>query len=145
MRLSSHRSSRDTKLELQLTPMIDVVFQLLIFFMVASSFTLTERNLDPAIMVKNKSATASASDLEPAIILIVPDGAGFAFQVGSQKLADSQSLRELLEKMPQKAKVDGAFVRVPNEAPFELAAAAMQASKRAGFLAVSYIPLESKK
>lgn len=144
MRLTARKTNRDTKLELQLTPMIDVVFQLLIFFMVASSFTLTERNLDPAIVVKNKSAAASASDLEPAIIQIVPEGGGFVFQVGTQRLPDARALRELLDKMPARAKVDGAFVRAPDEAPFEMAAAAIQAGKGAGFLAVSYVPQEAK-
>lgn len=144
MRLSARKTNRDTKLELQLTPMIDVVFQLLIFFMVSSSFVLTERNLDPAIVVKNKSASAAASDLEPAIIQIVKSGDGFVFQVGTQRLVDQQALRDLLQKMPAQAKVDGAFVRVPDNAPFELAAAAMQAGKAAGFLAVSYVPQEKK-
>ena len=44
MKLTSHRASQ---LDMQMTSMIDVVFLLLIFFMVTSSFQKTERELEP--------------------------------------------------------------------------------------------------
>ena len=47
MRLTNRRHG--SKLELQMTSMIDCVFLLLIFFMVTSSFNRAERELDTGI------------------------------------------------------------------------------------------------
>jgi hypothetical protein len=58
------------KLDMQMTSMIDVVFLLLIFFMVTSSFQKTERELDPAVKVERK-AGSQAQDLAPAIVEVV--------------------------------------------------------------------------
>ena len=55
MKLSSRKIERNKHVELTMTSMIDVVFLLLIFFMVFSSFLDTERNLDSAIKVKKSS------------------------------------------------------------------------------------------
>jgi hypothetical protein len=46
MKLSSHKIERESRLELSMTSMIDVVFLLLIFFMTTSSIHETERELD---------------------------------------------------------------------------------------------------
>ncbi len=55
-----------------LTPLIDVVFILLVFFMLASSF-LDWRGYEMSVTVQDKTA-ASASDTRPAIVRI--DGTG---------------------------------------------------------------------
>ncbi len=74
MKLTS-RKVRSRSLELNMTSMIDVVFLLLIFFMVTASFVTTERNLDSAIKV-NKQSAAANTFLEPAIVEIVPGQSG---------------------------------------------------------------------
>ena len=56
MKLSSRKIEREKRIELSMTSMIDVVFLLLIFFMTTASFVKTERQLDSAIRVKNKTA-----------------------------------------------------------------------------------------
>ena len=61
-----------------MTSMIDVVFLLLIFFMVTSSFSLAERELDSAIKVR-KAAISAASDLQPAIVEVVAAAEGRSF------------------------------------------------------------------
>ena len=122
-----------------MTSMIDVVFLLLIFFMTTASFVKTERDLDSAIKVNEKSA-AEASDLEPAIVEIVPGGAGYVFRVGSRELLSGDELTNILRAFPNK--LDGAFVRVSDGAPFRMAAEAIQACKDADFVAVSYVPMD---
>ena len=42
-------------------------------------------------------------------------------------------------------KIDGAFVRVSDDVPFDMAAAAIQACKTAKFLTVSYVPMDSNR
>ncbi|MBC8354748.1 MAG: biopolymer transporter ExbD [Planctomycetes bacterium] len=122
-----------------MTSMIDVVFLLLIFFMTTASFVKTERDLDSTIKVNEKSA-AQASDLEPAIVEIVAGGTGFVFRVGSRELIAGDELTNVLRAFPNK--LDGAFVRVSDGAPFEMAAVAIQACKDADFVSVSYVPID---
>ena len=142
MKLSSRKIDRNKNIELSMTSMIDVVFLLLIFFMVFSSFLDTERNLDSAIKVKKKSASSTPSDLEPAIVEVTRQGDGPVYQIGSRQIQDVQELQSVLEQFPNKS--DGAFVRVADDVPFGMAATAVQACKSANFLAVSYVPIEAE-
>jgi biopolymer transport protein ExbD len=139
MKLTSRKVQHEKKIALSMTSMIDVVFLLLIFFMTTASFVKTERDLDSAIKVNEKSA-AQASDLEPAIVEIVAGGSGFVFRVGSRELASGAELTNVLRAFPNK--LDGAFVRVSDGAPFRMAAEAIQACKDADFVSVSYVPMD---
>ena len=141
MKLSSR--SRDTaKLELQMTSMIDCVFLLLIFFMVTSSFSLAERELDSAIKVRRAAATQTPSDLQPAIVEVVRSGgAAFVFKIGGRETTDLEELTSVLRNFENKS--EGAIVRAPDDAPFAMAATAIQACKNAGFALVSYVPMDA--
>jgi biopolymer transport protein ExbD len=141
MRLSSVKMQRESKIELSMTSMIDVVFLLLIFFMTTASFVKTERNLDSAIKVTQRSANQTASDLEPAIVVVTRGATGFVYKLGKRETTSDLELTDLLKQFENK--IDGAFVRVGDEAPFRMAAGAIQACKSAGFTSVSYVPLES--
>jgi biopolymer transport protein ExbD len=137
MKLSSHKLQRERHLELSMTSMIDVVFLLLIFFLTTASIVKTERNLDSAITVNRQAS--GRSDFEPAIIEVVDSEAGFVYRLGSRDIRSQQELIQVLRQFENKA--DGAFVRVGDEVPFEMAAAAIQACKSARFPTVSYVPL----
>ncbi len=140
MRLSSRKAQRGHKIELSMTSMIDIVFLLLIFFMTTASFVKTERDLDSSITVQSRSASQSPRDLEPAIVDVTRGAAGFVFKLGNREIESAEELEQLLQQFEYK--MDGAFVRVSDEAPFRMAAAAIQACKSAGFPAVSYIPAD---
>ena len=140
MKLSNRRISHETKLDLNMTPMIDMIFLLLIFFIATAAFVAAERNLDSAIKPKQQAAASAASDLEPAIVDIVRGGAGFVFRIGGRELTTQDELTGVLKQFPNK--LDGAFVRVSGDVPFGLAAAAIQACKDADFAAVSYVPMD---
>ena len=122
-----------------MTSMIDVVFLLLIFFMTTASFVKTERNLDPAIKLKEQSNSRS-SDLEPAIVEVVPSGGRYVYRIGGLELKTENELVDVLRQFPDK--LDGAYVRVSDGAPFRMAAAAIQACKTAQFNVVAYVPPE---
>ena len=143
MKLSSRKVQRETKIELSMTSMIDVVFLLLIFFMTTASFVKTERNLDSAIKVRQRSASASANDLEPAIVEVTQGAAGFVYKVGEREFVSDTELTDLLKQFENK--LDGAFVRVSGDVPFDMAAAAIQACKSANFTTVSYVPLDTTR
>ena len=139
MKLSSRKIERERKLGLSMTSMIDVVFLLLIFFMTTASFVETEKELDSAIKV-NENSSAAASDLEPAIVEVIAGGSGFVFKVGGREVGSQDELTNILQGFPNK--LDGAFVQVIDDAPFSMAAAAIQACKDADFVSVSYVPME---
>ena len=65
----------------------------------------------------------------------------FVFRLGTREFATQQELVRVLRQFENK--VDGAFVRVSDDVPFDMAAAAIQACKTARFLTVSYVPLDS--
>ncbi len=122
-----------------MTSMIDVVFLLLIFFIVTSSFVKTERQLEPTIKVKKKSVAQAAADMEPAIVELVRSGNRFVYKIGSLEMTSDEELTKVLERFDNKS--DGAFVRVADGAPFHMVAAAIQACKDAKFMTVSYVPV----
>jgi biopolymer transport protein ExbD len=135
MKLTSRGGS---KLDMQMTSMIDVVFLLLIFFMVTSSFHKTERELDPAVKVERK-AGRQAQDLAPAIVEIVRGASGdFVYKLGGREMTSPAELTQVLVQFDNKS--SGAFVRASDATPYAMAAAAIQACKDARFLSVSYVP-----
>tara|TARA_B100000676_G_C17937257_1_gene764349 strand:- start:351 stop:713 length:363 start_codon:yes stop_codon:yes gene_type:complete len=120
--------------------MIDVVFLLLIFFMVTTSFTQAEKELDPAIKTDG-SGTNTASDLEPIIIDVFDDGGIPSFRLGSQTSTTIDELRIQLQAITNRD--DGAFVKVGNGVPFYYPAAAMQVCSELSFATVTYIASEN--
>jgi len=137
MRLTSAKRNRERSVELSMTSMIDVVFLLLIYFIVTLSFVKTERQLDSAIETRRQTAK-SAGAMEPAIIEIRLAGGRWIFRLGSLDFTQQDALTDTLRRFPNKE--DGAFVRVPDGAPFRYPAAAIQAAKSAGFVNVVYVP-----
>ena len=122
MRLTNRRHG--SKIDLQMTSMIDCVFLLLIFFMVTSSFNRTERELDTGLATQARTAKA-ASDLAPIIVEVIRGDSDFVFKVGGRQLESREELTDVLRKIENK--LDGAFVRAADDAP-----AVMRAST-AGF------------
>ena len=135
MRLTNRRHG--SKIDLQMTSMIDCVFLLLIFFMVTSSFARTERELDTGLATETRTVKA-AGDLAPIVVEIIRGDGGFVFKVGGRQLASREELTDVLRTIENK--LDGAFVRAADDAPFLMAAAAIQACKDAGFLKTTYAP-----
>ncbi len=135
MRLTNRRHG--SKIDLQMTSMIDCVFLLLIFFMVTSSFNRTERELDTGLATESRTVKA-AGDLAPIIVEVVRGDGEFVFKVGGRQLKSSEELTGVLNRIDNK--LDGAFVRAVDDAPFLMASAAIQACKDAGFLKTTYAP-----
>lgn len=143
MKLSFKKKEGPQKLELSMTSMIDVVFLLLIFFLVTTTFVKSERQLRPAIKVNDQSVAKTQSDLQPAIVKVVPGAQGFVYRLGSRDFTDVGELTEVLEVFENK--YDGAFVMVSDNAPFQKAADAIQACTASGFVGVTYVPLKSNE
>jgi biopolymer transport protein ExbD len=135
MRLTNRRHG--SKIDLQMTSMIDCVFLLLIFFMVTSSFNRTERELDTGLATEARTVKA-AGDLAPIVVEVIRAEGDFVFKVGGRQLPSREELTDILRKIENK--LDGAFVRAADDAPFLMASGAIQACKDAGFLKTTYAP-----
>lgn len=86
--------------ELDLTPMVDVTFLLLIFFMVTAAFAL-QKSLDVPPMGDDSAAPRSVQDLERDSIVIRIDGDN-VFWVGAPKWETEQrapSVQEMQVKL----------------------------------------------
>jgi biopolymer transport protein ExbD len=121
---------------LPLTSMIDVVFLLLIFFLLTASILPQESVLASALQAERKGSGASA-DLQPQIVNVVQTADGPRFKIGTRELRSKASLSVVLRELPKEG---GVFVRVSGAAPVSAAAEALQACKDAGFRRVSYVP-----
>lgn len=67
------KTTQDDQIQLNLTPMIDVVFLLIIFFMVATKFSEMERNIELELP-KVGSAGEAATPKEPRAVTVFADG-----------------------------------------------------------------------
>ena len=137
MRLRPQTANRSMIARLQLTSMIDVIFLLLIFFMVTTTFSDPESHLTPGL--QEQRGSGRASDLEPQIVDVVKENGADVFRIGARLFMDKASLTAALRELP---KEPGVFVRVSNDVSVAGAAAAVQAGRDAGFDKVSYVPSE---
>lgn len=139
MRLSKYRPTKETSLELSTTSMIDVVFLLLIFFLVTTTFLTPERLLKPNIRVEQDSSASTSDDIEPAVVEIVKDSGVDVYRVGAVVTSDLEILTQVLERYPDKSR--GAIVRLSNDCPFGMAASAISRCRRAGFQTVTLVAI----
>lgn len=120
-----------------MTSMIDVVFLLLIFFLVTTTFIKPERHLTGNILVERPESGIQPNDLEPAVIDIFRRGDAVIYQLGGTQTSQLVDLRSALHDFDNKQ--HGGFVRVGPDVPFENAASAIGILKSSGFPVVSYL------
>ncbi len=120
---------------LPLTSMIDVVFLLLIFFLVTANFAQDEHKL-PATL-QTEGGGVRSSDLQPQIVQIRLQGNEPIFVIGEVAVRDRQSLEALLKNLP---KEPGIAIKSDPDVPISAIAAALQAARNAGFQKRSYVP-----
>lgn len=126
---------------LPLISLIDVVFLLLVYFLVTSDFSQSERRLPSA--VQTEGGGVRSVELQPQIIEIAldadapPGGLGVRFTIGQVVVRDQASLTAVLGRLPREP---GVAVRADPAAPIAAVAAALQAAKDAGFEKRSYVP-----
>jgi biopolymer transport protein ExbD len=70
MRVPSHHDDR-RQMDIAMTPMIDVVFQLLIFFICTASFQVAEELLPTSLAVASGTSVAAPIEIEPDLERIV--------------------------------------------------------------------------
>jgi biopolymer transport protein ExbD len=146
MRIPSTYRDRRASVELQLTPMIDCVFLLMVYFIWSSSFAVAERSLatrlaPPAVGSSATTAAQSPSpeaDFPEVVVRVLGSPAGPAWSINGQPAASLADLRQTLT----------AIARIKSDAPVTLDPAedvplgdvieAFDATRLAGFRKVRF-------
>ena len=141
MRLAPKNSNRRRRImRAELTSLIDVIFLLLIYFFLSTTYAAPESALEPALLAQ-KEAPGRAADLQPQIIdAQIVDGAP-AFTISGQVFRDRDSLAEMLRTLPKEM---GVFVRSAGDVPVGWTVAAVQAATDAGFTRITYVPVRGR-
>ncbi len=120
---------------LPLTSMIDVVFLLLIFFLVTANFAKEEHKL-PATL-QTEGGGVRSNDLQSQILQIQMQNDRPVWVIGELIVQDSKAIEQVLSSLP---KEPGIVIKSVPDAPISAIAAALQAARNAGFQKRSYVP-----
>ena len=121
------KTHQDDMPAINLTPMIDIVFQLIIFFMVGARFTELEKKVD--LSVPKVAGAASLPPLpEQRVINVFRDG---RIELNRRPLSLPELKSQLAEDQRQYSQV-GVVVRADADGPFQNVAAVFTACREAG-------------
>lgn len=124
MRDSVSEQMAEEEAEINLTPMLDVVFIMLIFFIVTAVFVK-----EPGIVV----------DRPEAVTALIPESASIFIAVSpnneywiDQRNVDLAGLKPIIERMHRETPEGGVVIQADNEAHNEFVLAAMDVAKEVG-------------
>ena len=135
MRITDREADQDEGLNM--TPLIDMVFLLLIFFLVATTFTQEERDL--SVRLPNTSAVAPISAAPQQLIInIKRDGAVI---VAGRAYGD-QELRELVSRVAREEPDRGVLIRAYDYTYHKFPAGVLSLCRNAGIseAKIGYLP-----
>ncbi len=134
MRDSVSESMAEEEAEINLTPMLDVVFIMLIFFIVTAVFVK-----EPGILVERPEAV-TADTLESASIFIAISESNEYWI--DQRNVDLAGLKPVIERMHKETPEGGVVIQADNEAQNEYVLAAMDVAKEVGIQDVTLAALQ---
>lgn len=132
------RLGRGTILELQLTPMIDVVFLLLVFFLWTTSFETPEFDLAGSVAESPIAGGVGGADRPTAdpfdeiVIRLVREGGGARWLINDQPVADANGLRQRVAEIVSLGVQPPIIVDPDDEIPMGIAVRAYDAARAGG-------------
>lgn len=94
---------RDGGIDVAMTPMIDVVFMLLIFFVWTASFQVAELILPSSLVTQNEGQGVETDpemeDLERVVVRIAWDGSQVSWTVNEVPVASFEAVRQRLQQV----------------------------------------------
>lgn len=115
---------------MDLAPLIDIVFQLLIFFMLTSTFS------NPSIkMLLPRASTQETAEREQIVISITQSGEIFL----NDERKSLESLRPDLERVLQKNPEKSVYIRGDQEMPYKYFVEMVDLAKQAGAQQVNIV------
>lgn len=126
--MKSIQRQRRPSVRMELSPLIDCIFQLLIFFMLSSTF------LTPAIQLTLPSATAGTSQNELEIIITLSEsGDVYLNKTPTSLIALESELKRLLANSEKKS----VTIRGDENMPYSAFLDALDIAKRSGAIHVN--------
>ena len=129
----SHR--QDYIHPLPLVALIDVCFFLLLYFIMAGSLAEPESDLSAAITTAARGS-GRGNDFSSQIIYVENEDGRARYRMAGRIMSTKADLTAILNQLP---KDPGVIIRVADDVSVGAAAAAVQASKDAGFRKVTYV------
>ncbi len=133
---------KEDNVEVNLTPLIDVVFLLLIFFMVTTTF---DRHARLKVSLPESSATASQQQKEPLVLSIDAKGNYFLNErqlVNQQLDTLKQALQRTIGKDNKDYKDVALVLRADANTPHQSVVRAMDAASQLGLTQLSIATVE---
>jgi len=127
------RRSRSEDPEVNLTPLIDVVFILLIFFMVSTTFQKESR-----IRIELPQASGEPAEAQKKLLEIVIDTEGHFF-IGGQQVVNSKvdTLKQAIQKYLGEQTDLPVMIRADRMTPYQSVVTAMDATAQLGLTQMS--------
>ncbi len=132
MNLRPHR--REEELEINLTPLIDVVFLLLIFFMVSTTFTR-----ESEVTVDLPEASGRALETKPQVVEISIDAQGHYF-INRRSVINTQldTLKRAIKKAAGGSSEPQLIISADRKTPHEFVIRAMDAARQLNFTHLTF-------
>jgi biopolymer transport protein ExbD len=135
------RTKRDNEPELNLTPLIDVVFLLLIFFMVSTTF-----DHQSEISIELPESSGKAADTKQKIIEISMDHEGRYF-VNQRRIKDNDiaTLMQALKIVRGDDKKPKLIISADKMTPHQYVVRAMDAARQVGLVHLTFATKQASK
>lgn len=127
------RRSRSDEPDVNLTPLIDVVFILLLFFMVSTTF-----QRESEINVELPEASADPVEERDELLELVIDAQGHYF-IGEQQVVNTEleTLKQAIQKFLGERSELPVVIRADRQTPYESVVRAMDATAQLGLVQMS--------
>jgi biopolymer transport protein ExbD len=133
------RRKKREKLDITLISMIDVLFVLLLFFMVSTTF-----NRNTEVKVKLPEADGAEAEQTPKMVTLTIDANGTYYLKGGDglphQLVDQQldTLKQELSKLGENSKDQPFIINADGKTPHQAVIAALEAAGDAGFSHITF-------
>lgn len=133
-----HRSAESV--EINLTPLIDVVFLLLIFFMVSTTF---DRHAKLKVQLPDAQARAQQQAMDPVVLSIDAKG---KYYINDRQVVNTQleTLKAALQKTVENNTNTTILLRADGRTPHQAVVRAMDAASQLGLTKLSIATVESQ-
>jgi biopolymer transport protein ExbD len=142
--MNFHRKKRE-KLEISITPMIDVVFLLLIFFMVTTTF-----NKETALNIKLPQAEGEEPEQQPKVINLTIDAQGTYYLSGDDGLPrelvnqKKETLKGELQKLAVVSLNLPFIINADAKTPHEAVIRALDIAGQVGFKRITFAAIKTQ-
>ena len=135
------RMKEESPFTVELTPMIDVVFLLIIFFLVATTFQRIEREISVSVP-ESETGQAGEEGPEPVVVNVLPVDEGYQIVVGGNAISLDQ-LQSLLARRVVNEPKTKALVRADGDLRHEQVVEVADACRKAK-AAIAFTTLEKR-